>query len=123
MYKRQIDVEDGSKEKQHENYKDWSEYREGSFVWADMIKRDLDACILQANGRLFSFDQDEDAARNIVNDERFTFVRSNFRYLHNFLRYYGVEKVDAVDGRDQRTRRNSRVNLDLMEKHRNQSSH
>ena len=44
-----IDVEDGSKEKQHENYKDWSEYREGSFVWADMIKRDLDACILQAN--------------------------------------------------------------------------
>ena len=44
-----IDVEDGNKEKQHENYKDWSEYREGSFVWADMIKRDLDACILQAN--------------------------------------------------------------------------
>ena len=44
-----IDVEAGSKEKQHENYKDWSEYREGSFVWADMIKRDLDACILQAN--------------------------------------------------------------------------
>lgn len=44
-----IDVEDGSKEKQHENYKDWSEYRQGSFVWADMIKRDLDACILQAN--------------------------------------------------------------------------
>ena len=43
-----IDVEDGSKEKQHENYKDWSEYREGSFVWADMIKRDLDSCILQA---------------------------------------------------------------------------
>lgn len=42
-------MEDGSKEKQHENYKDWSEYREGSFVWADMIKRDLDACILQAN--------------------------------------------------------------------------
>ena len=46
--------------------------------------------------RLFSFDQDEDAERNIVNDERFTFVRSNFRYLYNFLRYYGVEQVDAV---------------------------
>ena len=43
-----IDVDDGSKEKQHESYKDWSEYREGGFVWADMIKRDLDACILQA---------------------------------------------------------------------------
>ena len=43
-----IDVDDGSKEKEHESYKDWSEYREGSFVWADMIKRDLDSCILQA---------------------------------------------------------------------------
>ena len=46
--------------------------------------------------RLFSFDQDEDAERNIVNDERFTFVRSNFRYLYNFLRYHRVEQVDAV---------------------------
>ena len=46
--------------------------------------------------RLFSFDQDEDAERNIVNDERFTFVRSNFRYLYTFLRYHGVEGVDAV---------------------------
>lgn len=46
--------------------------------------------------RLFSFDQDEDAERNIVDDERFTFVRSNFRYLHNFLRYHNVEEVDAV---------------------------
>ena len=43
-----IDVDDGSKEKEHESYMDWSEYREGSFVWADMIKRDLDSCILQA---------------------------------------------------------------------------
>ena len=46
--------------------------------------------------RLLSFDQDEDAEKNIVNDDRFTLVRSNFRYLHNFLRYYGVEKVDAI---------------------------
>ena len=46
--------------------------------------------------RLFSFDQDEDAERNIVDDKRFTFVRSNFRYLHNFLRYHNVEEVDAV---------------------------
>lgn len=51
---------------------------------------------MDATGRLFSFDQDEDAERNIVNDKRFTFVRSNFRYLHNFLRYYGVEQVDAI---------------------------
>ena len=46
--------------------------------------------------RLFSFDQDEDAEKNIVNDDRFTFVRSNFRYLYNFLRYYDVEQVDAI---------------------------
>ena len=47
-------------------------------------------------GRLLSFDQDEDAERNIMDDPRFTFVRSNFRYLHNFLRYYGVKQVDAI---------------------------
>lgn len=46
--------------------------------------------------RLYSFDQDEDAEKNIVNDPRFTFVRSNFRYLSNFLRYYGVEEVDGI---------------------------
>ena len=46
--------------------------------------------------RLFSFDQDEDAEQNIVNDKRFTFVRSNFRYLYNFLRYHNVEQVDAI---------------------------
>lgn len=46
--------------------------------------------------RLLSFDQDEDAEKNIVNDSRFTFVRSNFRYLHNFLRYHDAEEVDAI---------------------------
>lgn len=51
---------------------------------------------LGVNGRLLSFDQDEDAERNIVADPRFTFVRSNFRYLHNFLRYYNVEQVDGI---------------------------
>ena len=51
---------------------------------------------MDKNSRLFSFDQDQDAERNIVDDERFTFVRSNFRYLHNFLRYYDVENVDAI---------------------------
>ncbi len=48
------------------------------------------------DSHLYSFDQDEDAEKNIVNDTRFTFVRSNFRYLYNFLRYYEVEQVDAV---------------------------
>lgn len=51
---------------------------------------------MDKDSRLFSFDQDEDAERNIVNDSRFTFVRSNFRYLNNFLRYYDVEGVDAI---------------------------
>lgn len=47
-------------------------------------------------GRLLGFDQDQDAERNIVNDPHFIFVRSNFRYLHNFLRYHNVEGVDAI---------------------------
>jgi 16S rRNA (cytosine1402-N4)-methyltransferase len=51
---------------------------------------------LDRTSRLYSFDQDEDAERNIVDDERFTFVRSNFRYLKNFMRYYEVEGVDAI---------------------------
>ena len=51
---------------------------------------------MDQDSRLFSFDQDEDAERNIVNDDRFTFVRSNFRYLHNFLRYYDVEEIDGL---------------------------
>ena len=51
---------------------------------------------LDAEGRLFGFDQDEDAEKNIVDDERFTFVRSNFRYLRNWMRYYGVEQIDGL---------------------------
>ena len=51
---------------------------------------------LGKEGRLYSFDQDEDAERNIVDDSRLTFVRSNFRYLKNWMRYYGVEQLDGV---------------------------
>lgn len=51
---------------------------------------------LGKKGILLSFDQDEDAERNIVNDSRFIFVRSNFRYLSNFLRYHNIEKADAI---------------------------
>ena len=51
---------------------------------------------LGAKGRLFGFDQDEDALQNMIDDKRFTFVRSNFRYLTNFLKYHGVEKVDGI---------------------------
>jgi len=51
---------------------------------------------LGKDGRLLGFDQDEDAMKNAFDDKRFTFVRSNFRYLTNFLRYYGVEHVDGI---------------------------
>ena len=51
---------------------------------------------LDDKGRLFGFDQDEDAERNIVDDSRFTFVRSNFRYLRNWMRYYGIEQIDGL---------------------------
>ena len=51
---------------------------------------------LGKKGHLYSFDQDEDAEGNIPNDDRFTFVRSNFRYLRNWMRYYGVEQIDCL---------------------------
>jgi len=51
---------------------------------------------LGRDGRLLAFDQDEDAIRNVIDDPRFLFVRSNFRFLKNFLRYHGIEKVDGV---------------------------
>ncbi len=48
------------------------------------------------NGRLFAFDQDEDAAANVIHDDRFFFIRHNFKYIRNFLRYYNVEQVDGI---------------------------
>lgn len=50
----------------------------------------------RGGGHLYSFDQDADAERNIVDDGRLTFVRSNFRYLKNWMRYYGVEQIDGL---------------------------
>ena len=51
---------------------------------------------LSPKGHLYSFDQDADAEKNIVNDDRFTFVRSNFRYITNWMQYYGVEQIDGL---------------------------
>ncbi len=53
---------------------------------------------LNEQGRLFSFDQDEDAEQNIEGEHgnSFTFVRSNFRYLKNWMRYYGIEQIDGL---------------------------
>ncbi|HEY5499957.1 MAG TPA: 16S rRNA (cytosine(1402)-N(4))-methyltransferase RsmH [Bacteroidales bacterium] len=47
-------------------------------------------------GKLYGFDQDEDAEQNIPDDSRFVFVRSNFRYLSNFLRFHEVDEVDGI---------------------------
>lgn len=47
-------------------------------------------------GHLYSFDQDAEAEQNILGSEAFTFVRSNFRFLKNFMRYYGVEQIDGL---------------------------
>ncbi len=51
---------------------------------------------LGKKGHLYSFDQDADAEKNIVDDDRFTFVRSNFRYIKNWMRYYEVEQIDGL---------------------------
>lgn len=51
---------------------------------------------LGEEGCLMGFDQDEDAMQNVPDDERFIFVNHNFRYLRNFMRYYGLEKADGI---------------------------
>ena len=51
---------------------------------------------LDAGGHLYSFDQDADAMRNAIDDARFTFVYGNFRYMRNFMRWYGHDKVNGI---------------------------
>ena len=51
---------------------------------------------LGANGKLFAFDQDEDAWANALPDERFTLIQENFRYIKRFLRFHGVKQVDGI---------------------------
>ena len=51
---------------------------------------------LGKEGRLFGFDQDMDAMAGALQDERFCFVRSNFRFLKNWMMYYGIEQVDGI---------------------------
>ncbi len=51
---------------------------------------------LGPNGKLFAFDQDEDAQRNVIDDERFTLIPQNFRFLKRYLRFYGVKQVDGI---------------------------
>ena len=51
---------------------------------------------LSGKARLFSFDQDADAELNLINNDRFTFVRSNFRYIKNWMRFHGIEQIDGL---------------------------
>lgn len=51
---------------------------------------------LSTEGHLYGFDQDADARQNAIDDSRFTFVYSNFKFLRNFLRYYNVDGVDGI---------------------------
>lgn len=51
---------------------------------------------LGKEGRLYAFDQDEDAAKNIIDDDRFTFIQENFRYMKNFVQLYCGGKVDGI---------------------------
>lgn len=51
---------------------------------------------LNDKGRLYAFDQDEDALNNAINDERFVLIHENFRYIKRFLRFHGVKSVDGI---------------------------
>jgi 16S rRNA (cytosine1402-N4)-methyltransferase len=51
---------------------------------------------LGPNGKLFGFDQDEDAWENALPDERFTLIQENFRYIKRFLRFHGIKQVDGI---------------------------
>ncbi len=51
---------------------------------------------LGEEGKLFAFDQDEDALQNAIDDERFQLINQNFRYLKQFLKFYGIRKVDGI---------------------------
>lgn len=51
---------------------------------------------LNEHGKLFAFDQDEDAQRNAIDDPRFTLIPQNFRFIKRYLRFYGIKKVDGI---------------------------
>lgn len=53
---------------------------------------------LGPGGKLFAFDQDEDAQKNVLDDKRFTLIPQNFRFIKNYLRLYGVTKVNGILG-------------------------
>lgn len=52
--------------------------------------------LLGPNGKLFAFDQDKDALLNIIDDNRFTLIHENFKYVKRFLRFHGAKQVDGI---------------------------
>lgn len=72
-------------------------HKEGIYVDVTFGGGGHSRAILEAGaGHLYSFDQDADALRNAIDDERWKFVHSNFRYLRNWMDYYGVEHIDGL---------------------------
>ncbi|SDL63767.1 16S rRNA (cytosine1402-N4)-methyltransferase [Salinimicrobium catena] len=53
---------------------------------------------LGPEGKLYAFDQDKDALENAIDDDRFTLINENFRFIKRFLRFHGVRKVDGILG-------------------------
>ncbi|MEY2701617.1 MAG: S-adenosyl-methyltransferase MraW, partial [Bacteroidota bacterium] len=53
---------------------------------------------LGEHGKLYAFDQDEDALRNVIDDKRFVLINENFRFIKRFLRFHNVKKVDGILG-------------------------
>lgn len=53
---------------------------------------------LGEHGRLYAFDQDEDALRNVIDDKRFVLINENFRFIKRFLRFHNIKKVDGILG-------------------------
>ena len=69
-------------------------------ILAKLHKLEIEDCRLKnddlSKGHLYSFDQDKDALQNAIDDTRWTFVHSNFRYLRNWMDYYGVDQIDGL---------------------------
>ena len=76
------------------NIKPDSVYVDVTFGGGGHSRRILEC--LGENGRLYAFDQDEDAAKNVIDDSRFTFIQQNFRYMKNFIQLYCGGKVDGI---------------------------
>lgn len=76
------------------NIKPKGVYVDATFGGGGHSKLILDS--LDTDSRLIGFDQDEDALANVIDDNRFTFVHHNFRFLKRFLRLHGIRKVDGI---------------------------